>query len=263
MAADGNPLRCPGSFSVNHINSYEESGWSKLSRRRAATQKRNWLPRSRVDCPGCICGHSRAFRAYPRRKSWMHAVLFQLIGENCLTEFQIVAQYSEGHVPRMGAKPVGGFFLFQMFRRLGGVHAPTVLTVFTMTCAGLLKMFPSMYVTIFLAPSDESQHSPARRCLDDTIRGGESQAFAEIPLIFFAVVYTSSTLRTLPASSPDYHSDYRPRPISVVSPPFQWQKSVCFHHQKSNQKSPEALHFRGFSPVRPAGVEPVTFRVGV
>ena len=28
--------------------------WSKLSHRRAATQKRNWLPRSRVDCPGCI-----------------------------------------------------------------------------------------------------------------------------------------------------------------------------------------------------------------
>lgn len=114
----------------------------------------------------------------------MHAVLFQLIGENCLTELQIVAQSSEGHVPRMGAKPVGGFFLFQMLRRLGGIHAPTVLTVFTMTCAGLLKMFPSMYVTIFFAPSDESQHSPARRCLDDTIRGGESQAFAEIPLFF-------------------------------------------------------------------------------
>lgn len=114
----------------------------------------------------------------------MHAVLFPLIGENCLTELQIVAQSSEGHIPRMGAKPVGGFFLFQMLRRLGGIHAPTVLTVFTMTCAGLLKMFPSMYVTIFLAPSDESQHSPARRCLDDTIRGGESQAFAEIPLIF-------------------------------------------------------------------------------
>ena len=38
----------------------------------------------------------------------MHAVLFQLIGENCLTELQIVAQSSEGHVPRMGAKPVGG-----------------------------------------------------------------------------------------------------------------------------------------------------------
>ena len=38
----------------------------------------------------------------------MHAVLFQLIGENCLTEFQIAAQSSEGHVPRMGAKPVGG-----------------------------------------------------------------------------------------------------------------------------------------------------------
>lgn len=61
----------------------------------------------------------------------MHAVLFQLIGENCLTELQIVAQSSEGHVPRMGAKPVGGFFLFQMLRRLGGIHAPTVLTVFT------------------------------------------------------------------------------------------------------------------------------------
>ena len=30
---------------------------------------------------------------------------------------------------------------------------------------------------------------------------------------------------------------------------------------KNAQKSPEALHFRGFSPVRPAGVEPVTFRV--
>ena len=144
----------------------------------------------------------------------MHAVLFQLIGENCLTEFQIAAQSSEGHIPRMGAKPVGGFFLFQMLRRLGGIHAPKVLTVFTMTCAGLLKMFPSMYVIIFFAPSDESQHSPARRCLDDTIRGGESQAFAEIPLFFFAVVYTSSTLRTLPAPSPDY----RPRPISVVSP---------------------------------------------
>ena len=114
----------------------------------------------------------------------MHAVLFPLIGENCLTELQIVAHSSEGHVLRMGAKPVGGFFLFQMLRRLGGIHTPTVLTVFTMTCAGLLKMFPSMYVTIFLAPSDESQHSPARRCLDDTIRGGESQAFAEIPLIF-------------------------------------------------------------------------------
>ncbi len=28
--------------------------WSKLPHRRAATQKRNWLPRSRVDCPGCI-----------------------------------------------------------------------------------------------------------------------------------------------------------------------------------------------------------------
>ena len=70
----------------------------------------------------------------------MHAVLFQLIGENCLTELQIVAQSSEGHVPRMGAKPVGGFFLFQMLRRLGGIHTPTVLTVFTMTCAGLLKM---------------------------------------------------------------------------------------------------------------------------
>lgn len=158
----------------------------------------------------------------------MHAVLFQLIGENCLTEFQIVAQSSEGHVPRMGAKPVGGFFLFQMLRRLGGIHAPTVLTVFTMTCAGLLKMFPSMYVTIFLAPSDESQHSPARRCLDDTIRGGESQAFAEIPLIFFAVVYTSSTLRTLPALSPDYHSDYRPRPISVVIPHSNGKNSSVF-----------------------------------
>lgn len=78
----------------------------------------------------------------------MHAVLFPLIGENCLTELQIVAHSSEGHVLRMGAKPVGGFFLFQMLRRLGGIHAPTVLTVFTMTCAGLLKMFPSMYVTI-------------------------------------------------------------------------------------------------------------------
>ena len=33
--------------------------------------------------------------------------------------------------------------------------------------------------------------------------------------------------------------------------------------EKNAQKSPEALHFRGFSPVRPAGVEPVTFRVGV
>ena len=70
----------------------------------------------------------------------MHAVLFQLIGENCLTEFQIAAQSSEGHVLRMGAKPVGGFFLFQMLRRLGGIHTPKVLTVFTMTCAGLLKM---------------------------------------------------------------------------------------------------------------------------
>nr|DAP58448.1 MAG TPA: hypothetical protein [Caudoviricetes sp.] len=28
--------------------------WSKLSHCRAATQKRNWLPRSRVDCTGCI-----------------------------------------------------------------------------------------------------------------------------------------------------------------------------------------------------------------
>lgn len=28
--------------------------WSKLPHRRAATQKRNWLPRSRVDCTGCI-----------------------------------------------------------------------------------------------------------------------------------------------------------------------------------------------------------------
>ena len=32
---------------------------------------------------------------------------------------------------------------------------------------------------------------------------------------------------------------------------------------KNAQKSPEALHFRGFSPIRPAGVEPVTFRVEV
>lgn len=126
----------------------------------------------------------------------MHAVLFQLIGENCLTELQIVAQSSEGHVPRMGVKPVGGFFLFQMLRRLGGIHAPTVLTVFTMTCAGLLKMFPSMYVTIFFAPSDESQHSPARRCLDDTIRGGESQAFVEIPLIFCRRVYVIHSAHT-------------------------------------------------------------------
>ena len=31
---------------------------------------------------------------------------------------------------------------------------------------------------------------------------------------------------------------------------------------KNAQKSPEALHFRGFSPIRPAGVEPVAFRVG-
>ncbi len=92
----------------------------------------------------------------------MHAVLFQLIGENCLTEFQIAAQSSEGHVPRMGAKPVGGFFLFQMLRRLGGIHTPKVLTVFTMTCAGqcmlpfssplLMKVSTALRAAVLMIP---------------------------------------------------------------------------------------------------------------